>query len=167
MSSSRHISDHLKAVRKIATETSPEDVAGTVALAIQRVRITLQNLSLLANRTSELDAAARRVDACLPTYSGGQWSGVFFGDALLKPWTTSRWSSTPPAPAKWPGGSAPGRSGPPRLPGWSPSWRPRVQAASMIARKSAAFSEAPPTSAPPTSGAARISRAFSGFTDPP
>jgi len=84
MSSSRHISDHLKAVRKIATETSPEDVAGTVALAIQRVRITLQNLSLLANRTSELDAAARRVDACLPTYSGGQWSGVFFGDALLK-----------------------------------------------------------------------------------
>lgn len=83
MSSSKHISDHLKAVRKIAVETSPEDVAGTVALAIQRVRITLQNLSLLANRTSDLEAAAREVDACLPTFVGGQWAGTFFGDDLL------------------------------------------------------------------------------------
>ncbi len=83
MSSSQHISDHLKAVRKIAIETSPEDVAGTVALAIQRVRVTLQNLALLANKTPALEAAAREVDACLPAYVGGQWSGVFFGEELL------------------------------------------------------------------------------------
>lgn len=83
MSSSKHISDHLKAVRKIAVETSPEDVAGTVALAIQRVRVTLQNLALLANKTPDLEAAARDVDACLPAYVGGQWSGTFFGDELL------------------------------------------------------------------------------------
>jgi hypothetical protein len=43
----------------------------------------------------------------------------------------------------------------------------RLQAAPMIARKSAAFSEAPPTRAPPTSGVARISRALSGLTEPP
>jgi hypothetical protein len=83
MSSSKHISDHLKAVRRIAVETSPEDVAGTVALAIQRVRITLQNLTLLANRTAQLELASRRVEGCLPTFSAGQWSGVFFGDDLL------------------------------------------------------------------------------------
>ena len=83
MSSSQHISDHLKAVRKIAVETSPEDVAGTVALAIQRVRVTLQNLALLANKTPDVEAAARNVDACLPTFVGGQWAGVFFGDELL------------------------------------------------------------------------------------
>ncbi|WP_165186945.1 hypothetical protein [Caulobacter soli] len=83
MSSSQHISDHLKAVRRIALETSPEDVAGTVALAIQRVKVTLQNLSLLANKTPAVAAAARNVDACLPTFVAGEWSGVFFGDALL------------------------------------------------------------------------------------
>ena len=37
----------------------------------------------------------------------------------------------------------------------------------MIGRKSAAFSEAPPTRAPPTSGTARMSRALSGLTEPP
>jgi hypothetical protein len=83
MSSSQHISDHLKAVRKIAVETSPEDVAGTVALAIQRVKVTIQNLSLLANKTADVQAAARDVDACLPAFVGGEWSGVFFGQALL------------------------------------------------------------------------------------
>ena len=83
MSSSQHISDHLKAVRKIAVETSPEDVAGTVALAIQRVRVTLQNLALLANKTPDVEAAARNVDACLPAFVGGEWSGTFFGQDLL------------------------------------------------------------------------------------
>jgi hypothetical protein len=83
MSSSQHVSDHLKAVRKIAIETSPEDVAGTVVLAIQRVRVTLQNLSLLANKTADVEAAARNVDACLPTLVGGEWSGTFFGQDLL------------------------------------------------------------------------------------
>jgi hypothetical protein len=83
MPSSRHISDHLKAVRKIAVETSPEDVAGTVALAIQRVKVTLQNLTLLANRTPDVEAAARDVEACLPAFVGGEWSGTFFGDDLL------------------------------------------------------------------------------------
>jgi hypothetical protein len=84
MSSSKHISDHLKAVRKIAAETSPEDVAGTVALAIQRVRVTLQSLALLANKTPTLQTTAHQVEACLPTFSGGQWTGVFFGEAFLK-----------------------------------------------------------------------------------
>lgn len=83
MSSSQHISDHLKAVRRIAVETSPDDVAGTVALAIQRVRVTLQNLALLANKTAEVEAAARSVDACLPAFVGGEWSGTFFGQDLL------------------------------------------------------------------------------------
>jgi hypothetical protein len=83
MSGSQHISDHLKAVRKIAVETSPEDVAGTVALAIQRVRVTLQNLSLLANKTADVEAAARNVEACLPAFVGGEWSGTFFGQDLL------------------------------------------------------------------------------------
>jgi len=83
MSSSQHIADHLKAVRKIAVETSPEDVAGTVTLAIQRVRVTLQNLSLLANKTADVDAAARRVEACLPAFAGGEWVGTFFGQDLL------------------------------------------------------------------------------------
>jgi|SRR6478752_8036986 len=83
MSSSQHISGHLKAVRKIAVETSQEDVVETVALAIQRVRITLQNLSLLANKTPDLEASAREVEACLPRFVGGQWSGIFFGDDLL------------------------------------------------------------------------------------
>jgi hypothetical protein len=83
MSSSQHISDHLKAVRRIAVETSPDDVAGTVALAIQRVRVTLQNLSLLANKTTEVQAAARNVDACLPAFVGGEWTGAFFGQDLL------------------------------------------------------------------------------------
>ncbi len=83
MSSSQHISDHLKAVRKIAVETSPDDVAGTVALAVQRVRITLQNLSLLANKSPQVEAAAREVDACLPAFVGGEWSRTFFGDEML------------------------------------------------------------------------------------
>ena len=83
MSSSQHISNHLTAVRRIAVETSPEDVAGTVALAIQRVRVTLQNVSLLANKTAEVEAAAKDVNACLPAFVGGEWSGVFFGEALL------------------------------------------------------------------------------------
>ncbi|MEJ2814498.1 MULTISPECIES: hypothetical protein [unclassified Caulobacter] len=54
-----------------------------MALAIQRVRVTLQNLALLANKTPDLEAAARDVDACLPAFVGGQWSGIFFGDELL------------------------------------------------------------------------------------
>jgi hypothetical protein len=83
MSGSQHISDHLKAVRKIAVETSPEDVPGNVALAIQRVRVTLQNLSLLANKTTRVEAAAKDVDACLPVFVGGAWSGTFFGPDLL------------------------------------------------------------------------------------
>jgi hypothetical protein len=37
----------------------------------------------------------------------------------------------------------------------------------MIARKSSACNEAPPTSAPPTSSACRISAALPGFTEPP
>jgi hypothetical protein len=83
MSSCQHISDHLKAVRKIAVETSPEDINGTVALAVQRVRVTLQNLSLLANKTADVEAAARDVDACLPAFVDGEWSGTFFGEELL------------------------------------------------------------------------------------
>lgn len=83
MSSSQHISDHLKAVRKIAVETTPDDVAGTVTLAIQRVKVTMQNLALLANKTADVEAAARDVDACLPAFVGGEWSGIFFGNPLL------------------------------------------------------------------------------------
>ena len=83
MSSSQHIPDHLKAVRRIAVETSPDDVVGTVALAIQRVKVTMQNLSLLANKTAELEAAARDVEACLPAFVAGEWSGAFFGERLL------------------------------------------------------------------------------------
>jgi hypothetical protein len=83
MPSSQHIPDHLKAVRRIAVETSPDDVVGTVALAIQRVKVTMQNLSLLANKTPEVEAAAREVEACLPAFVGGQWSGAFFGERLL------------------------------------------------------------------------------------
>ena len=41
------------------------------------------------------------------------------------------------------------------------------QAARIIPRKSLAFSDAPPTNAPPTSSACRISAAFEGFTEPP
>ena len=61
--------------------------------------------------------------------------------------------------------SRPPRRRPPRL----PAVRALLahQSAPMIPRKSAAFSEAPPTSAPPTSGSCRISAALAGFTEPP
>ena len=42
-----------------------------------------------------------------------------------------------------------------------------AQTARTMRRKSAAFSEAPPTSAPPTSSIARSSAAFVGLTEPP
>jgi hypothetical protein len=127
MPSSQHIPDHLKAVRRIAVETSPDDVVGTVALAIQRVKVTMQNLSLLANKTPEVEAAAREVEACLPAFVGGQWSGAFFGERLLAALDAFEPHWTPPDPARWPSGSGPGKSAPPRFPlrRRSRNWRPR------------------------------------------
>ena len=60
----------------------------------------------------------------------------------------------------------PGRGEPPPVEDHERYERDR-DAASQIARNESGSSDAPPTSAPSTSGCPSSSRAFSGFTEPP
>ncbi len=101
------------------------------------------------------------------------------GEAAVRPAGEDRNESTVTSPSVAFGDTSPARGRtwrrvpyaplprPPRAMPGGLSTKPPHHAAAMIARKSLAFSEAPPTSAPPTSAVRRISAALSGFTEPP
>lgn len=82
MTTSRHITNHLTAIRQLAADETLISGPETTALTVQRIKITLQNLCALANKTACLERAARDVETCLPRCIVGETPGALLDERL-------------------------------------------------------------------------------------
>jgi hypothetical protein len=82
MATSRHIAHHLTAIRQLAADETLRAGPETTVLTVQRIKITVQNLRALANKTLGVERAARDIDTCLPRCVVGETPPALLDERL-------------------------------------------------------------------------------------